>query len=522
MTKRSKGAAAPEVADLESPGVEAERLGAHVWPMPGAPFETARLLLHRREEFGALSWAEGSWWREGVTREAEEVPVDEVVGRLWNVFGYAVYRDHEVGEDEPGAFKFWNPNRSRIADVEAALRALQPRVPGDLPAVRSLRDLLAQADDAETTWRIQGLLAAGARALLAAPHKAGKSTIVGNLLRSLADGRSFLGRFEVRRAKRIVLIDDELDPRTLRAWLSDHGIEKAKRIEVVSLRGRVSTFDILTAEGRRRWAAHIGRCDVLVVDCIRPILDALGLDENRDGGRFTVALDELLAQVGPEEGIAPECIAVHHTGHAGERSRGDSRFLDWPDATWRVAREDANDPASDRFFAAFGRDVSVPEGRLEFDSATRALVLGEGNRKEGKLYRDMSATAPLVLAYVTANPGASGAEIERNVDGPRGVTRLSVKALWQDGTLVQEARAGRGGGFGYRIAEIKAAESPPFVTSPTSPNLAAANFPNLANLAYRASGGVVRSGDEGATPPSGEVRAKRKKSKSLSDGKERS
>lgn len=514
MTKKQKQVAAPAE---ESYATEAQRLGSHVWPPPGAPLDTARLLAYRVPDWlSALSYGEGSWWREGVTGEAEQVLPDDVRGGLYGTLGVGVYRDREVeGEDEPGAFKQWNPNRSRITDVEDALRSLLPRVPSDLPAVSSLRDLLEQEDDAELAWRIQGLLAAGARALLAAPHKAGKSTIVGNLLRSLADGRDFLGRFDVRRAKRIVLIDDELDPRTLRSWLRDHGIEKTKRIEIVSLRGRVSSFDILTAEGRRRWAAHIGRADVVVVDCIRPILDALGLDENRDGGRFTVALDELLAQVGPEEGIAPECIAVHHTGHGGERSRGDSRFLDWPDATWRIAREDANDPASDRFFSAFGRDVQVPEGRLEFDPATRSLVLGEGNRKEGKLYRDMAAVAPSVVEFVAANPGASGAEIERSVESPRSVVRLAVKALWQDGTIVKEPRAAKGGGFGYRIPESE----PGIVTSPSSPNLAAANFPNLANLAYRASGGVVRFGDDGATPPSGELSTKAKKSKALSEGK---
>lgn len=514
MTKKQKpDAAAPE----ESYATEAQRLGAHVWPPPGAPLDTARLLVRRMPEWlEGLSFGEGSWWREGATAEAEQVLPDELRAGLYSTLGFGLYRDREVaGEDEPGAFKQWNPNRSRVTDVEDALRSLLPRVPGELPVVTSLRDLLEQDDDAELRWRVQDLLAEGARAMLAAPHKVGKSTIVGNLLRSLADGVDFLGRFEVRRAKRIVLIDDELDPRMLRAWLRDHGIEKAKHIEIVSLRGRVSTFDILTAEGRRRWAAHIGRCDVLIVDCIRPILDALGLDENRDGGRFTVALDELLAQVGPEEGVSPECIAVHHTGHGGERSRGDSRFLDWPDATWRIAREDANDPASDRFFAAFGRDVSVSEGRLEFDAATRALVLGEGNRKEGKLYRDMAAVAPSIVAFVVANPGASGAEIERGVESPRSVVRLAVKALWQDGTVVREARTAKGGGFGYRIPD----EAPEFVTSPSSPKLAAANFPNLANLAYRASGGVVRFADDGATPPNGEVPLNGKKSKALSEGK---
>jgi hypothetical protein len=133
------------------------------------------------------------------------------------------------------------------------------------------------------------------------------------------------------------------------------------------------------------------------------VFDALGLDENRDAGRFLVALDALVH----EAGIC-ELFAIHHMGHSGERSRGDSRLADWPDATWKVVREDADDDASPRYFSAYGRDVEVHEGRLEYDQAARRLAYAGGSRKQkqANLNRDEAKRALLgILAEYHSEHG---------------------------------------------------------------------------------------------------------------------
>ena len=50
-------------------------------------------------------------------------------------------------------------------------------------------------------------------------------------------------------------------------------------------------------------------------------------------------------------------------GHTGERSRGDSRLIDWPDAGWRLVKdaEDDDDQHVRRvYFTALGRDANQP------------------------------------------------------------------------------------------------------------------------------------------------------------------
>lgn len=97
-------------------------------------------------------------------------------------------------------------------------------------------------------------------------------------------------------------------------------------------------------------------------------------------------------------------------GHANERARGYSRFQDWPDAIWRLVR-DNDEPSSARYFSAYGRDVNVAEGRLSFDPATRHLCYAGGSRGDAKTEAALSAIITL-LAARRREDGLSGQAIE--------------------------------------------------------------------------------------------------------------
>ncbi|MEM6108474.1 AAA family ATPase [Mycobacterium sp. 050272] len=281
--------------------------------------------------------------------------------------------------------------------------------PSPLPSFRSLAELLAEPD-ADAQYRIDRLAPAQGRVLLVAQYKAGKSTLVGNLLRSLADGDPFLGRFPVTTgAQRAVLIDDELAEHTLRRWFRDQRITNADRVEVVAMRGHLGAFNILNEGVRAEWAERLGGADYLILDCLRPVLDALDLDENHDAGRFLVAFDALLA----DSGIS-EAVVVHHMGHSGERARGDSRLQDWPDATWRLVRE-KDTPDSPRYFTAYGRDVDVPEGRLNFDPETRRLTYKDGTRQAHASKADKEEVLKEVIEILVKQlADGEGTEMTRN------------------------------------------------------------------------------------------------------------
>lgn len=309
------------------------------------------------------------------------------------------------------------------------------------PPIKGLTALLAEPD-LPTPYRIDQLSPAGGRTLLAAQYKAGKSSTVGNLIRSLVDGDPFLGRFNICETSRsLVLIDTELSENTLRLWLRQQGINNTAAVaDVMSLRGKLGSFNIVDDRTRAQWATRLADlgADYLILDCLRPALDAIGLDEHSDVGIFLTAFDALLDEAG-----VPDALLVHHMGHSGERSRGDSRLQDWPDSIWTIVRENEN-PASDRFFRAYGRDVDLPEGRLIFNTENRHLTFNPGSRGDTKVEAAALAVIDL-LAYTarTSGEALSGNAIESQLKGEHGQknVRQALERLFERGVTRVETGA---------------------------------------------------------------------------------
>jgi hypothetical protein len=321
--------------------------------------------------------------------------------------------------------------RLRVREAAQVKVAAENTAAGaELPDLTRLDEFLAQPDP-DVTYRVHGLWPAGGRVVLTAQFKAGKSTVVGNLGRALVDAQPFLDRFTVTPAARVVLIDDELDPRMLRRWLRDQNIANTAAVTVVPLRGRLSSFNILDPATRTRWAKHIGAADVLILDCLRPALDALALSEDKDAGRFLKALDELTAEAG-----IGDTMLVHHMGHQGERSRGDSRIQDWLDAVWRLVKDPDDDDTGRRvYLTAHGRDVDQPEALLAFNPADRHLTV-VGSRKD----RKVDDAIPFVLdALADADGPLTGRAIEaigEKAGAGRNATRAALKNAIEDGRVL--------------------------------------------------------------------------------------
>lgn len=319
----------------------------------------------------------------------------------------------------------------------------------------NLTAFLAQPDE-EAQYRVHGLWPEGGRVVLAAQYKAGKTSMIGNLIKSLADGTPFLGQYLPVPVRKVILIDDEMAPNQIRRWYRDQNIVNTDVLDIIALRGALSTFDILDPVTRGEWAELLGGADVIILDCLRPVLDALGLDENKDAGKFLAAFDELLKQASDDPDSPAEAIVVHHMGHGGQRSRGDSRILDWPDATWTMKRENPEDPTSPRYFDALGRDVKVGESLIEWNEETRALRIIGGDRREARAEQ----LTDDVLTTVAQYPGVSQTSLIQLVRGTgKRADDKAIKAalglLVDRGEVTKLTRKERGGGYSYWPASPK-------------------------------------------------------------------
>jgi hypothetical protein len=273
-------------------------------------------------------------------------------------------------------------------------------------------------------YRIDHWQPEGARVMLAAQFKAGKTTLVDNLVRSLLDGDPFMGSRVSRLTGVLALVDFEMQESQLDTWLASQNIRNDDRVFPISLRGKASAFDILDPRVRADWALRFRQAstDYLMLDCVRPILDALGLDEQREAGRFLVALDALLAEAG-----IPEALVVQHMGHTGDRARGDSRLRDWPDVEWRMTRQD-DDPSSPRFLSAYGRDVDVPESQLAYDAATRRLTLVGGSRADARMQGALDAVVEILTASADPLSGRGVKDALEDSEHSRDAIEKALKA----------------------------------------------------------------------------------------------
>jgi AAA domain len=287
-------------------------------------------------------------------------------------------------------------------EVRAELAAEGSRI----PLAMSGPEFLSEEDE-DPEYLISRLWTTGGNVLLVSQAKSGKTTLIGNLLRSLCDGDDFLGAYQVaENPGRVLLLDFELSRPMARRWLKDQHIRKADRFEYMNLTGQASAFDVMTPAGRECWASAIGALEVstVIVDCLSPILLAAGLDENHDGRKLCEAVRETVTMAA---GIC-NLMIVHHMGHSAERPRGDSGLRGWADE-WRLVKQDPDDSASPRYLSAYGRDIDIPETRLDYEPVTRHLVIGNGgSRRDAKLEAVMSE----VLEYVRQNPGVSGNKID--------------------------------------------------------------------------------------------------------------
>lgn len=312
------------------------------------------------------------------------------------------------------------------------------------PAI--LTNLLDEEDE-EEAWRMEGVMPAGGTVLLAAGAKAGKTTTVGNVVRCLVDGDRFLGVHKVdpvKEGQTVAVLDYEMPRRKVKQWLREQNIRNHQAVVIWTERGRAGMFDVRDEATRAKWVAALkaAMVKVWIIDCLSPILSALGIDENNNT-EVGAVLDGINTVAAAAE--VDEVLLIHHMGHGAERSRGASRLVGWPDVNWRLIRErdEKNpnaepDPDSPRYFAAYGRDVDVREGRLVHDSTTRHLTYMEGGRKAN----DATIALGKALVYIRDNPRLGSRKLSdalAELCGSRDKGRAALKTAVQKGYVLAES-----------------------------------------------------------------------------------
>jgi DnaB-like helicase N terminal domain/AAA domain len=340
-------------------------------------------------------------------------------------------------------------DRERAYREARRLVDAEERGPIVWPEMLTLNQRLARPRQPKA-YRIEGWQPENTRVMLAAQFKAGKTTLRDNYVRSIVDGDRFLDRYAVVAVTgKVAILDTELHPDMLDQWLDDQRIQFPERVVPIPFKNALSGLNFLDRVVRSELAARLREQGVVLVilDNLRPVMDSLGLDENRDAGRLLVAFDQFLAELG-----ADEAMVITHMGHSGERARGDSRLRDWPDVEWRLVRED-NDPRSPRYISAYGRDVDVQEHQLGYVAQTRRLTFAGGSRKDARALDALEVVRDVLAG---ADQPMSGRQIKKKLEG---IGKDTADAALRLGVKNQKLLMGPGKG-GAKLYSLPVSDRP--------------------------------------------------------------
>jgi hypothetical protein len=288
------------------------------------------------------------------------------------------------------------------------------------PAI-SLTNLLAQKVQS-TKWAIEDLLIMFGKVFLAAKAKSGKTTMSMSLLKSLADGDDFLGRFKVNPVEgRIGYMNLELTEPQMQEWVGRQEIKNHDRIHFWNLRGKANPFR--SANSRNHLIEEIRSLGIktLIIDTFSKIFPGEA-NNNSEVNRFLAMLDLTLDKAGVEQ-----LIMLVHAGNDGSKIRGATALTDHPDGIWYLA----SDEEGNRFFNAIGRDVSVPEGQLIYEADTSKLTYTGSSKK---LARGVSAKDK-VLTFIKENSGAAASVIDDSIGGTKDFKIKIRKQLVREGLV---------------------------------------------------------------------------------------
>ena len=268
--------------------------------------------------------------------------------------------------------------------------------------VRSLDEEL-KLPEIEAQWVIRDVFPQGANISITAQYKAGKTTLINDLARSLADGTKFLDYFqEPIHPRRIVIFNYEVSENQYRRWMKDVNIKHADHVTLVHLRGERLP---IISERVQRLVIDLLKdldCQTWILDPFaRAFVGSGDENSNSDVGVFLDTLDYIKKQANVDNLVLPM-----HTGRAQEhgvdRARGATRLDDWADVRWLLSKTEEG-----RFFSADGRDVFQEQQALAFDEATRRLKLGGASAKVAKRL----ANEDQFVAMVEAHPGKTTNEL---------------------------------------------------------------------------------------------------------------
>jgi hypothetical protein len=344
-------------------------------------------------------------------------------------------------------------NRGAIREGLAVMEAAGAFDPPDIEH-QTLEDLEADEDIPELRYRVAGLHQHGGNVIIAAQAKAGKTTFMFNLVKSLVDGCDFLGLpvIPVAEGKRVVYWDAELETVYARAQMMSLNVENKSAVTIVPMKGRTTPLQV---DAVKEWTIkHLSElnAEVWVIDTMSRIYQG-DEDSNTEFTKWIAIVDEIKRRAG-----LSEVYIVHHAGHGGEgrkvRSRGASAMLAWPESLWTLEHVNPNDDEdTQRVLKITGRGDLLDSAGYDWDRDSNRIFAAEIVTKGQSKQADAAAFEQSVWDYVTEHGECSITQVVKGLDLSPGMrNKVSTILAGWDKSGQMTSRKGASNATFYSVA----------------------------------------------------------------------
>lgn len=269
---------------------------------------------------------------------------------------------------------------------------------------------------------------------LIAEYKTGKTTLLCDYARCLADGEDFLDRFQTSmHTGNVGFWSLEMDDDDLIGYFRNMGVKNTDRVRLLGLRDQRIPFmnNEVAMEYTEQWLTDNNVTTWIVDSWTRLCNGWHGIAEKDNSGY--AALCNTVDIVKSRTGVSSAMFTAHfpraEMAEGAERARGGSALEDWLDARWVLTKKEG-----DRFLTVNGRRVELEETMLNFDPDTGRSSLGNGNRKNatsGRIRTDL-------LKFIGEHRGANTSKVKAEVTGNWAKVKGELDKLVEDGVVRQE------------------------------------------------------------------------------------
>lgn len=226
----------------------------------------------------------------------------------------------------------------------------------------SFDSLLKEPDQAES-YTIDKCFLRDCKSIILGNPKAGKTTVSLDIVRSLADGGKFLGKFQARNLTgNAAYINSEVGVNQLKKWVSDTSIQHPEKVKVLMLRGKgLDLASTRAFEDMRKWI-EVHEIESLVIDPWQRFFRGADSNFDVDVNRYLEYIDALMDQCAH----LTDLFLVAHTPKNSERFKetpsGSGALERWYDSMIVLRSEQQPDGSYKRYMrAAVGRGEEVPD-----------------------------------------------------------------------------------------------------------------------------------------------------------------